>query len=121
MPTAPCGFCRSIKNSDYLRPLGPASVLFRPRRGGIGPNHYIVVPRKHVERFDSDPSITALTMRDAALVAPTLFPDFNIIVNAGAPAGQTAFHLHVHILGRHYLDDVTMPWPDERPTPEGTF
>lgn len=119
--TKDCGFCRSIDSMEYVRPIGDTSTLFRPRGGGIGPQHYMIVPRLHVERFDSDPDITAITMRDAALVAPTLFRDYNISVNSGAAAGQTAFHLHVHIIGRWYHDQVTMPWPDTRSQPEWIF
>lgn len=109
-----CGFCTTIKRGEFLRENNDA-VLISPRSGGIGPNHLLVVPRKHVERFETDPNVMARAMRFAATVAPLHFLDFNIIVNAGVAAGQTAFHLHIHILGRELGDHVTMPWPDKRP------
>jgi histidine triad (HIT) family protein len=37
----------------------------------------------------------AQTARDAGL------EDYNVVVNVGAGAGQTIFHLHWHVLGGH--------------------
>lgn len=110
-----CGFCTVIERREGFLREDQHAVLLRPRSGGIGPNHLLVVPRKHVERFDSDPAVMADAMRFAGVVAPLHFADFNIIVNAGVAAGQTAFHLHIHIIGRELGDHVPMPWPDKRP------
>ena len=41
----------------------------------------------------------------------------NILQNNGEAAGQTVFHLHVHIVPRFKGDDVTICWkPGETPT-----
>lgn len=114
-----CGFCKRIANGDYEHGNARA-VAFRPRGGGVVEGHIMVVPRMHVDRFDSFPGITAVAAAYAAELAGLLYGEdgFNIIVNSGAAAGQTLFHLHFHILPRRYGDKVTMPWPDNRPMPD---
>ena len=34
----------------------------------------------------------------------------NILQNNGETAGQTVFHLHVHLIPRYKNDDVTIHW-----------
>jgi diadenosine tetraphosphate (Ap4A) HIT family hydrolase len=44
-----------------------------------------------------------------AAIEKTYFPDgYNIGINVGAAAGQTVFHLHVHVIPR-YKGDVKEP------------
>lgn len=114
-----CTFCQRIAGGDYEHGNAHA-VAFRPRRGGVVEGHMLVVPRVHVDQFDSIPQITAVAMAYASELAGLLYGDngFNVIVNCGAAAGQTVFHLHIHIIPRRHGDNVTMPWPDERPQPD---
>ena len=37
--------------------------------------------------------------------------DFRLVVNRGACAGQTVFHLHVHVIPRVAGDGFVFPWP----------
>lgn len=115
----PCGFCVAIAAGSYTHENKHA-VAMPPRSGGAipGGGHYLIVPRLHFERFDTNPGLTAITMMYAATIAPTLYRDYNIIVNVGEAAGMTAEHLHVHVLERKLGDGVTMPWPDRRPQPD---
>ena len=40
----------------------------------------------------------------------------NVLQNNGKAAGQTVFHLHVHVVPRYYSDDVKIMWePGETP------
>ena len=66
--------------------------------------HLLVLPERHVESFrevaEFPPDeakrmldFVAQTARDAGLT------DYRVLVNVGAGAGQTIFHLHWHILG----------------------
>ena len=68
------------------------------------PVHLLVIPERHVETFrevdDFPPDeakrmleFVAETAREAGL------DDYQVIVNVGAGAGQTIFHLHWHVLG----------------------
>ena len=67
------------------------------------PLHVLVVPRRHVERL-SDLDDAALAGK-LALVAARIARDaghgdnFRLVVNNGAGAGQSVFHLHFHVLG----------------------
>lgn len=109
-----CAFCQRIANGEYGQEDDHV-VIFPPRDSNL-PGHLMVVPKIHVARFDSLPHITGQAMTSAARLIPHLYTDYNVIVNAGPAAGQTVFHLHIHILPRQYGDTVTMPWPDKRPS-----
>ncbi len=69
------------------------------------PVHLLVMPRKPLPRIvDAEQEDKAL-LGHLMLVAGDLATEagvgdaFRLIVNNGAGAGQTVFHLHVHILG----------------------
>jgi histidine triad (HIT) family protein len=66
--------------------------------------HLLVVPERHVETFrdiGEFPPDEALRMLE--FVADTAraagLDDYKVVVNVGAGAGQTIFHLHWHVLG----------------------
>ncbi|MBT8446326.1 MAG: histidine triad nucleotide-binding protein [Gammaproteobacteria bacterium] len=69
------------------------------------PLHVLVVPKKPLPKLaDAEPGDEALLghlLRVAAEVAGAEgYGDaFRLTVNNGAAAGQTVFHLHVHVLG----------------------
>jgi len=78
------------------------------------PGHALLVPKRHVPTwFDASPEEQAelLAAIDAARAAIEKDHDpdgYNIGVNIGAAAGQTVFHLHVHVIPR-YAGDVPDP------------
>lgn len=77
----------------------------------IAPMHILVIPRKELSRLDemdeADESLIGHLMRVATLVAKEQgFDDFRVLVNNGAGAGQTVFHLHLHVIGGRALS-----WP----------
>jgi histidine triad (HIT) family protein len=66
--------------------------------------HLLVIPERHVETFRDVGEFPAEEARrmlvfiaDTARVAG--LEDYKVVVNVGAGAGQTIFHLHWHILG----------------------
>ena len=66
--------------------------------------HVLVIPERHVERFHDIgefPAEEAKRMLDfvAEVAAREGLSDYRVVVNAGAGAGQTVFHLHWHVLG----------------------
>jgi len=68
------------------------------------PIHTLIVPRQHVENLEDnpDPELLAQVFAAASKVAQIKGVDksgYRIIQNNGAGAGQTVFHLHVHVLG----------------------
>lgn len=69
------------------------------------PLHVQLVPRKPITRLcDSDPADQML-LGHLMLTAPKIAAAagygeaFRLVVNNGAGAGQSVFHLHLHILG----------------------
>jgi histidine triad (HIT) family protein len=66
--------------------------------------HLLVLPERHVDTFrdvaEFPPEEAA---RMLAFLADTAreagLDDYRIVVNVGAGAGQTVFHLHWHVLG----------------------
>ena len=66
--------------------------------------HLLVLPERHVESFreigqfspDEDKRMLDFIAEVAAQQGLT---DYRVVVNVGAEAGQTIFHLHWHILG----------------------
>ena len=66
------------------------------------PLHALVIPRRHVERLADleDEALAGKITLAAAKVAKQKGHDaFRVVVNNGASAGQSVFHLHFHVLG----------------------
>jgi len=66
--------------------------------------HLLVLPERHVESFREIAQFTPdedKRMLDfsAEIAAQQGLTDYRVVVNVGAEAGQTIFHLHWHILG----------------------
>ncbi len=83
-------------------------------RSPVTPGHMLLIPRRHVadwfettadERFD----LMALADEARTLLLKDRQPDgFNLGVNVGMAAGQTVFHVHLHLIPR-YEGDVDNP------------
>jgi diadenosine tetraphosphate (Ap4A) HIT family hydrolase len=80
----------------------------------VNPGHVLIVPKKHVaDYFDLEPALQQACMKllnqAKVLIQERYNPDgFNIGINAGAAAGQTIFHVHLHLIPR-YLGDMPDP------------
>ncbi|CAK6700055.1 histidine triad nucleotide-binding protein [Synechococcus sp. CBW1107] len=75
------------------------------------PVHILVIPREHVvnlaEASDKQAELLGHLLLVAAKVARQEGLDaFRTVINSGAEAGQTVFHLHVHVMGGRPL-----AWP----------
>lgn len=73
------------------------------------PVHVLVIPKKPIARLadagDEDQALLGHLMLAAGKVARQLGVDdaFRLVVNNGEGAGQTVFHLHLHIIaGRDF-------------------
>lgn len=66
------------------------------------PVHYLVIPKTHVADFMSITDDAVLQNVKAMIqkIGKSL-PEqsFRLLVNNGASAGQSVFHLHIHMLG----------------------
>lgn len=69
------------------------------------PVHLLVIPRKPIPRLvdatAEDQALLGTLMVKAGEIARAqgIGDAFRLVVNNGADAGQTVFHLHLHILG----------------------
>ena len=75
------------------------------------PVHVLVIPRQPIESLRSaeaaDDGLLGHLLLVAAKVAKQEgLSDFRTVINSGEAAGQTVFHLHVHVMGGRAL-----AWP----------
>jgi len=80
----------------------------------VNEGHMLIIPKRHFADFFEATDEEILAINDLLHKAKKLLeekykPDgFNIGVNIGYDAGQTIFHLHVHLIPR-YKGDVEDP------------
>lgn len=80
----------------------------------VNKGHLLVIPKRHfASYFDSSEeellAIQDLIRRAKDMLDVELKPDgYNIGINIGEAAGQTIFHLHVHLIPR-FFGDVENP------------
>lgn len=93
--------------------LGPAS------RG-----HALVLPKRHYADSTQAPeaALGKLMAAGAAVGAAQMkafgYDGFNLVQNNGEAAGQSVFHLHLHVIPRKKDDGVLDLWKPGRTTPE---
>jgi histidine triad (HIT) family protein len=69
------------------------------------PEHVLVIPKKEIPRLidatEEDSALLGHMMIAAGRIARDLGVGdaFRLVINNGADAGQSVFHLHMHILG----------------------
>jgi len=87
--------------------------------------HALVVPRRHArDLLEIEPAELAAVMAAAQSLARRVVDRLgaagvNLLNSCGAPAWQTVFHFHVHVIPRYEGDPLRLPWvpgpgdPDE--------
>lgn len=106
-----CIFCRIIAREI------PAAIVYEDDQclafrdiNPQAPTHVLVIPRKHIaslaEADEIDGALLGHLLLAGARIAKQegLSDDldargFRTVVNTGAGAGQSVFHVHIHILG----------------------
>jgi len=102
-----CLFC------DIVAREKPARIVFEDERCVAfedirphAPVHLLLVPRKHISSLNEDLSAEKELLGHLLVAAAKLAKEngidgtgYRITINTNAGAGQTIFHLHVHILG----------------------
>jgi histidine triad (HIT) family protein len=80
------------------------------------PVHVLVIPRKHIgslnEELGADEPLLGHLLAVAGRVARDKGIDgsgYRTVINTNAEAGQTVFHLHVHVIGGKIMG--WPPWP----------
>ena len=110
-----CLFCKIIAGEI------PASKVYEDDRliafndiNPQAPMHVLVVPKKHVATLNdltaADDELVGAMVRTRARRsrrrAATTVPGYRTVFNCNAQAGQTVFHIHLHVLGGR-----VMTWP----------
>ncbi len=83
------------------------------------PGHILVVPQAHVRNIWEIDEHTGHVLADAtrrvatAVARATRAEGMNIIQSNGVAAGQSVFHLHIHVVPRHMGDRIPELWPPD--------
>lgn len=109
-PNNPCLFCTNPRGVSLQNELA-----YSARDSyAVSPGHTVVIPRRHVASFfeltpDEVNACMSLMTEERKLLDEEFSPDgYNIGVNVGPAAGQSIFHVHIHIIPR-YQGDVENP------------
>ena len=100
-----CLFCRIIKGEIPSGKVYEDENVFSFKDiKPAAPVHVLVVPKRHVPALGAcgpdDGAMLGSLMLGAENTAKAIgLEHYRIIINNGSGAGQTVFHLHVHILG----------------------
>ena len=109
-----CLFCRIIAGDIAASKVYEDADLFafndiNPQ----APLHVLIVPKKHVATLndlvvDDDRLIGAMVRRAAAIAGEKGYDQsgYRTVFNTNAQAGQSVFHVHLHVLGGRSL-----AWP----------
>jgi len=104
-----CPFCRIIRKEIPAQIVAEDAhcVAFRDINPQA-PVHILVVPREHVASLDAadDPRMIGRVVTFAAELARKegiAEGGYRAVFNTNAGAGQTVFHLHLHLLGGREL------------------
>ena len=110
-----CLFCKIINGN------AAGDVVFQDNRCVVlrdinpqAPTHLLVIPREHIESLDDasqkDELLLGHMLRVSAKVANehglSDSGGYRTVINTGSGAGQSVFHLHIHVLGGRELT-----WP----------
>ena len=101
-----CLFCKIIDRKI------PASIVFEDDRvlafndiNPQGPTHVLVVPKRHIASLNdltpADDAMVGEVVRRAAAIAKergVSVGGFRTVFNTNKDAGQTVFHLHLHLI-----------------------
>jgi len=102
-----CIFCKIIKGEI------PSTNVYRDEQvtafrdiNPAAPTHILILPNKHIDSvnvlIDDDEQLIGhlfTTAKNIAAQEDIAEGGYRLIMNTGADAGQTIFHIHLHLLG----------------------
>ena len=104
-----CIFCQIVQGKIPAKPVFETDTIFafsdlHPQ----APTHILAIHKRHSAQFaQSDDTLLAELFSGVRTAAEKLeLKDYRLVVNNGEQAGQTVFHLHVHLLSGR-----TFQWP----------
>jgi histidine triad (HIT) family protein len=110
----PCLFCEIVSGRVPSRvAYQDENVLAFHDITPKAPTHILLIPKKHVTSLleltpEDDALVGSLVRRARDLAKELGFAErgFRLVFNAGADAGYSVFHIHLHLLGGR-----TLGWP----------
>ncbi len=122
-----CIFCKIVNNeipSYKLYEDENFIVILDRFPSSLG--HALVIPKKHVEtifELGKDKELTSKIFVLAAEFAEKIkiatgCEGMNVLQNNGALAGQSVYHLHIHLIPRYQGDEVSVHWESQDPSDE---
>lgn len=109
-PNNPCLFCKDPRGVSLERELAYSAR----DTYAVSPGHTLIIPRRHVSSFfdlthEEVNTCMGLIVDERKRLDEEFKPDgYNIGVNVGQAAGQSIFHVHIHLIPR-YKGDVENP------------
>src|ERR1700730_11432466 len=111
--SADCLFCKIAAKQITSRMVYEDDDVFAFEDiGPQAPTHILICPRKHIASLNEAAPEDQAILGKVQLVAAELARKFNLlsgyrtVLNTGPGAGQSVFHLHLHLLGVRSLH-----WP----------
>ena len=122
---ADCVFCKIVAGQIPANVVheDDATIAFMDI-GAVNPGHVLVATKPHVENvMGLDDALAGAAFRTVARVARGVQaafrpPGISVYQANGAPAGQTVFHFHVHVVPRWEHDGMAVHWPAKNPPRE---
>ena len=107
LPDSSCLFCRIVRGEI------PATIVHKDDQfvafrdiNPQAPTHILIIPREHVATLNELVPSQGKLMGDMHLLAQALAradgvaeSGWRVVINCGAEAGQSVFHVHMHVLG----------------------
>ncbi|WP_368430519.1 HIT family protein [uncultured Parasutterella sp.] len=110
--TQQCLFCHL---PDQLKVQAENALAFAIFDGfPVNPGHTLIIPKRHVASYfdlteDEVQAMHELLRQMKVRIENEFHPDgFNIGVNVGEAAGQSVFHVHMHLIPR-FKGDIENP------------
>ena len=107
-----CPFCK-VESEREIIASSLLSVAFYDGFP-VSPGHALIIPKRHVSSFfdlAKEERQDLLNLADSVkrILEERYHPDgYNIGINVGEAAGQSIFHVHMHLIPR-YQGDVPSP------------
>jgi len=107
----PCPFCAIVNHQQEANIYyEDESVLAFQDTRPIAPVHILVIPKRHIDSLNhilsEDEALIGHMMRigkEMAMQFGVEQSGYRLVLNTGADAGQSVFHLHLHVIGGRHL------------------
>jgi histidine triad (HIT) family protein len=96
-----CVFCQIVKGKIPAKPVFETDTVFAfADLNPQAPTHILAIHKRHSAQFSQsdDALLSELFSGVRALAEKLELKDYRLVINNGEQAGQTVFHLHVHVL-----------------------